>query len=171
MYDIIIIWTKSYMISCMISWTKLWYHVWYHSLAFLALPWYWKKLWYHTWYHVFFMISYMISLKRTFSSLSCAINHMIFSMISYQYHMKTAMISRTYDIISTYHTVSPLIWRDIGLWYQELMISVPYDISYFSDIMCCPVPPPVRGKLGEWLFVVHSGWSCGIAAPNDWMVG
>ncbi len=56
------------------------------------------------------MISYMISYHPPFFCLSCAINSMIFTMISYQYHMKSYMISRTYDISCTYLMFSPLIW-------------------------------------------------------------
>ncbi len=45
------------------------------------------------------------------------------------------MISSTSDINRAFHTILLLMWRYIGLLYPELLISVPYNITYLSDIM------------------------------------
>jgi hypothetical protein len=171
------------MISYLISYTKLWYHAWYHSLAFLALLWYWK----------FTMISYMIScffydiiydiIKTRNIQPFLRYKTYDIAMISYQYHIISYMISRTYDISCTYQTFLPMIWLYIdpdikNLWYHSPMIS-----SYFSDIMAParrdgagwgrhgPGAPPLALQEFQVEIRWHRGWPGGIAGPIDWMVG
>ena len=66
------------------------------------------------------MISYMIScffydiiydiIKHTHIQPFLHYFFMISAMISYQYHIISYMISRTYDISCTYQSFLPLIW-------------------------------------------------------------
>ena len=105
------------------------------------------------------------------------------AMISYQYHIISYMISRTYDISCTYQTFLPMIWLYIdpdikNLWYHSPMIS-----SYFSDIMAParrdgagwgrhgPGAPPLALQEFQVEIRWHRGWPGGIAGPIDWMVG
>jgi hypothetical protein len=48
--------------------------------------------------------------------------------------MENAIISRTFDSNGTVHTFLPMIWRDKCIWYKELLISISYYITVFSDI-------------------------------------
>ncbi len=71
------------------------------------------------------------------------------------------MISRISDIISAFHTISPLIWCYISLWYQELLITVPYNIIFFW----CPMISPF--SVGEPLATGRSSTSSGLSTANE----
>ena len=145
---------------------KLWSHIWYHSYPFLALHDIDHKIWYHTWYHsfmtmisCFFMISCMISQKRTFSSLSCAIflwyqpwyhTNIIWKLLWYQDYLIS------YTLITLYHIWYGVISAyDIKIiWYHSPMISPESLISRH-----------LRGELG--VPRARSSASSGLTAANE----
>ncbi len=60
---------------------------------------------------------------------------MILPMITEQKSWIKAMISRLADIIGTYHTVSPVIWRDKCLWLPEI-IALWYHLFLWYHVTC-----------------------------------
>ncbi len=129
-YDIIF----NFMISYLLGQYHIWYHIWYQ----------YKKLSYHIWYHVLPI--------PCATMISCKIHYIIddiikTSMISYSISQTplfcpflapicmditndniAEIMKKGYDIKITwyhrlFHTVSPMIWCDKCLWYQDYLIS------------------------------------------------